>query len=556
MAARGFRDVGINGSANGAGVVLPESGTLNMAIEDVGKNGILNSRAAALKRAQEGQVNKDFATNKLKVPPTIQYQGELNNMAKQWYDKGVGYRRQGFDPFNADYSNPTQAAAAQEYLAEKQHIEQLADLAKNVSDDFKAKQKLNEEGKLEGWEDYTGKLHSTKLADLYQQGGVNALPELHKPFDLADIDKSYHLAPQVAQMDQQVAPGVVNKVEHKYVNIPQAAHTYEQLFNSQPGSTRYLTKKGIGDPKQLFTYGGHNMMRDPQNNPEDFGHIDEPGIYHQMVSAYLTEPDLIKQLPQNVKTKILNNLPGVDKTSPWVGGNFNQGAAVDNVMGKPQYLPTEDPDFKQFVDKKFDQQIQKERAYQGEILNGVMRKVPSVQLGDTQKMDATMANLALHKQSVSQGWQRLGIAQQNAERYKQQYAAKMKDVNSREKWVNDIQSMNPDAIKTLSVAIQEIPGADIEQRNGGIRVTVPETVDNFKQNAKGEMVIDDLNKKKQITTTYEIDKFTGKAGRLRIMQLLNKLPSVGKEKVLKTEEYNPSYNDIGGAEADQTVDDL
>lgn len=536
----------MNGSELGAGIVLPDSQAENYAIDEIAKNGLLNAQAARARQAYRAQTNKDFAENQIKIDPSTQYQNQIQGLAQQWYNKGVQYRRQGFDPFNADYSRPDQAQAAAEYLAEKKHIEALSELAKGVSDDYKTKSNEAQQGKLDGFDDYHNFLNNTPIQKLYEMGGINALPSLYKPLDLSEVDKSYSVKPQEKQIDREIAPGVTETTTHKYVDVPQAAGAYEQLLNNQPGALHYFSKKGIGDPRQLYTYRGRNMIRDA-NNPEDFGHIDEPGIYHQIATDALTDPNMIRQLPNGVKQRMI---AGTQNPEPWVGGQFNVGQAANNVV---PYAPHEDPEFQKFVDHKFEQQIGKERAYQNELIGGVQRKLPGVELGDQSKLDATLANLAMRKQTVAQGWRRVAIEQQNADRLRNEYQKKMGDAGTREKFITDIQNMNPDAINTLGSVIQEIPGSKLVPRNGGISVIVPTEQPNVDPKT-GEVntTIPKIVKPEE----YRIDKFTGKAGRMRIMQLLNRFQTMGKEKALKTEPYSPDYNDIGTQKAPESADDL
>lgn len=537
--ARGFRDV-INGSANGAGIVLPDSQTADYAIDEIGKYGLLNQQNAQRKKLYDAQTNKDFADNKLKLNPGLQYQTELNQMAQKWYDKGVQYRKQGFDPFNADYGRPDQAAAAQEYLAEKQHIENLSDLQKGVDADFKTKQAAAQEGKLDGFDEYHDALAGHTLQSLYQAGGINALPNMYKRLDLNDVDKDITVKPQTREVDQPVPgmPGVSNTVTEHYVNVPQVARSWEQSFLNKPGSSQYLVKSGIGQPKDLYTAGGRNMIRDP-NTPDDYGHIDEPGIYHQMATDYLTQPNLIKQLPDAVKQKIIGTQ--FKQPAPWVGGSFNAGQAADNVGAKAPYDPAQDPDFQKFIDGKFDNQITKERKYQNLLQDGVARKLQGVDLGSTSKLDATLANLNERKQQTAQGWARLGVSKDNLALSQAKWKAHMADSNTREKWITDIQGMNPDAVTQLKAAVSEV-GGSVLTMNGGFRVVIPEEKPNV--DSKGN--IDLVHPKKVLPHVYNISKYSGRSGRLLIEQVLNKLPSVGKEKALKTEPYDAGYNDLGG----------
>lgn len=544
--SKGFREV-LNGNANGAGIVLPESQSADYAIDQIGKYGLLQQQNYARQKQYQAQTNKDFADNQLKIAPGLQYQSELNGLAQKWYDKGVQYRRQGFDPFNADYSKPDQAAAAQEYLGEKQHLENLSDLAKGVDADYKAKSAAADEGKLDGFDDYQKALQGHTLQSLYASGGINSLPNLYKPVDLSAVDKSYTIKPQTRQVDTELAPGVTNTETQHYVNMPQAAMTYEQILNNQPGSAKYLAKKGIGNPKGLYTYMGHNMLRDP-NNPEDYGHIDEPGIYHQMATDYLTDPNLIKQLPDQVKQRIING--GTDAVPKQPGTPFNTDSAASAAFQQP-YNPAQDPDYQKFIGDKFDQQIAQERGYQNEIQSGIMRKLPSVDLGSTSKLDATMANLALRKQNTSMGWQRLADENSNAAITRARWQANVANTGTREKWITDIQNMNTDAVKTLSSALTEVTGSKMIPTKGGFTVQIPETVPNT--NAKGN--IDPINPKKVIMHNYEVSKYSGKAGRMQIEQILNKLPTIGKEKALKTEPYSPDYNDLGGDNAAPATND-
>lgn len=545
----------MNGSASGAGIVLPDSQTENFAIDQIEKNGLMDQRAALAKKAYQAQTNKDFSDNKLAVAPSVQYQSELNGLAQQWFDKGVGYRKQGFDPFNPDYTKPDQVSASEQYLNEKKHIENLSDLSKAVDADYKDKQKLNLEGKLGGFDDYHNALTGNTLQGLYKAGGIGSLPQLYKPLDLSEVDKGYHIVPQSVQKDEEIAPGVTNTVTHKYVNIPQAAATYEQLLNNTPGSQQYLQQKGITNPKKLYTYNGHNMLRDA-NNPADFGHIDEPGIYHQMATDYLTNPALIKQLPDVVKQKIIANntalSPDGAKTAATNILNSQSPLGINaanagNIVA-PAYNAADDPDYKAFIDGKFNDQIKQERSYQDEIASGVQRKLPSVALGDTSKLDATMANLALRKETNSQGWSRIGMEKDRLNMEQQKWQSKLTDDSTRAKWVGDIQNMNPDAITTLNSAIKEIHGRIVPTKTG-IAVQVPELVPNVDANG----TVNAVSPKKQVMTEYQIDKHGGRGARMRIEQLLNKLPSVGKEKVLKTEKYSPSYNELGGGDS---ADDL
>lgn len=576
-----FKSTGLNPYANGAGVVLPDSGALDDVIKDVKENGLLNLQANKQQIANQAQANKDFATNRLNVSPTSQYQPEINALAQKWYDKGVAYRQQGFDPWNANWADPKQAQAAQEYLNEKKHIEDLAGLAKEVSTNYDTNQKLVQENKLDGWEDYTNAIKNTPLQDLYTKGGVSALPMLHKPFDLNEVDKNVGLKPQTRQIDEEVAPGVTNTVEHKYVDMPKAAFSVEQGLNNAPGSLNYFNKKGIGDPRQLYTYGGANMIRDP-NNPEDFGHIDEPGIFHQIVHQSLTDPNQIKDLPVGVKKRIVASTPGMSPAVPlWTNGKVNTDAAATDATQKP-YNVADDPEFQKYINNKFDNQIAKERGYQGEIINGIARQASKMDLGDKSKLDATMANLALRKESVAQGWARVGMEKTREGRLTAEWNSRMQDVNSRKKWVQDIQDMNPDAIKSLDAAISEV-GGRIEHTNSGISVYLNEKVPNPAYKGSGDLVnpqtiyqehkydINDSPLPKELTGAYpkspflnnrngqqkiDVSKYSGRSGRMIIEQILNKLPSVGKEKVLKTEEYNPDYNDIGTSKTPDTADDL
>lgn len=540
MARRGFQDV-LNGSANGAGIVLPESQTADYAIDEIGKNGLLNQQNYLRKKAYDAQTNKDFSANALKLPPGLQYQTELNGLAQKWYDKGVQYRKQGFDPFNADYSRPDQANAAQEYMAEKQHIENLSDLQKGVDADYKTKSAASQEGKLDGFDEYQQALQGHTLQSLYKAGGINALPNMYKRLDLNDVDKDVNIKPQTREVDEPVPgqPGVTNTVTQHYVNIPQAAKSWEQNFLNKPGASQFLQKSGIGQPKDLFTANGRNMLRDP-NNPEDFGHIDEPGIYHQMTAAYLTDPHLIKQLPAEVKQRIVATQP-FKQPEPWVGGNFNASTAAANIGGKAPYQPTQDPDFQKFIDNKFEQQIGKERQYQGVLMDGVARKLQGVDLGSTSKMDATLANLAMRKEGLRQGWTRIGISKDNLALSREKWASKMTDSNTREQWIQDIQKMNPDAVTSLKAAVSEI-GGSVLTMNHGFKVILPEMGPNVKDNG----MVDAVNPKKMNQKVYDLSKYSGRSGRMIIEQVLNKLPSVGKAKVLKDEPYAPDYNGLGG----------
>lgn len=541
--AKGFRDV-INGSANGAGIVLPDSQTVDYAVDQIGKYGLLQQQNYLRQKQYKAQMNKDFADNVLKLPPGLQYQTELNGLAQKWYDKGVQYRKQGFDPFNADYSRPDQAAAAQEYMSEMQHIKNLSDLQKGVDADYKTKQSATQEGKLDGFDEYHNALTGHTLQSLYAAGGINALPNLYKPMDLNEVDKDVNVKPQTREVEHEISPGVTDTRTEHYLNIPQVANAWESNFINKPGVNQYLAKKGIGNPKGLYTYMGHNMQRDP-NNVEEYGHIDEPGIYHQMTADYLTDPHLIKQLPDGVKQRII----GGQTPEPWVGGSFNAAQGAKNTV---PYSPVEDPEFKQFIDKKFDDQITKERSYQNEIQSGVMRKLQGVDLGSTSKLDATMAHLALSRQNTQMGWARLKNENSNADIARQRWAARNADVATREKWITDIQNNHPDAISTLESALTELPGAKLERTKSGATVTIPEIVPNIRDEKTGR--IDLINPKKQIMHEYKIDKQGGRGGRMLIEQILNKLPTVGKEKALKTEPYSPDYNDIGTS-APSTKDD-
>lgn len=533
---------------NGGGMatILPGSQALDYVTKQVEQYGLgPRTTETPEQKAYKAQTNKDFATNQPKIAPGIQFQTQLNQAAQKWFDKGVQYRSQGFDPFNPDYNKPDQVAASQDYLHEKEMLQNLSELRKGVDTQYKNYEKLDAEGKVEGFDDYKNQLSKTKLVDLYNNGGINALPQLHAPLDLSKVDKSYTLQPQTREIDQEVSPGVIHRTTQKYVDIPKAAATYEQIMRNDPAYVRKLAKNGI-DINNLYTAGGHNMITNP-NDPEDFGHIDEPAIYHQIAERYLNDPAYIKQLPDSIKKKIVDN--SLNKTTnPWNGGQFDNSQAANNAMQGP-YQPAQDPEFKAFVDKQFENQISKERAYQTEKINGVMRKLPSVATGETTKTDATMANLMARRESLNQGWQRLKISQDNNDLAHQKWSSHMQSADTRKKWVDDIQGMNPDAIKSLSYAIQEVHGRIVPNRTG-ISVQVPEMVPNV--DSKGQ--VNSASPKKQIMNEYKIDKFGGRGARMRIEQLLNKLPSVGKEKSLKTEPYAPDYNDIGNDNT--TADDL
>lgn len=546
---RGFQDV-MNGNANGAGIVLPDSQAENYAIDQIAKNGLLAQRQAIAKKQAQAQTNKDFATNQIKISPTIQYRSEVNGLAQKWYDKGVNFRRQNFDPFNPDYNNADQVAASQQYLSEKKHIEDLADLAKEVDTNYTGNQKAVQEGKLDGWDEYQAKLKNTSLRDLYKQGGVNALPQLYKPFDTHELDQQVAIKPQTREVDEEVAPGITNTVTQHYVNMPQAARSVETAMHNQPAIIPYLKKKGIVDPKNLYTLGGHNMITDPKN-PEDIGHIDEPGIFHQMATDYLTKPDLIKQLPDEVKQNILNSKNAVKLFN---GGQMDM-TKVGNAMFDKPYNAADDPAFKKFISDKFDGQIKQERAYQTEISDAVARKLPSLDLGSTSKLDATMANLALRKATNNQGWARLNIAKQNAGITEARWQEHLKDQGTRQNWIKDIQDNHPDAVASLQSAVKEVNG-NVKAVKGGIEVRIPEMVPNFiidRKTGKPTTTIDLVNPKKQVDHLYKIDKYSGRPGRIQIEQVLNKLPTFGKEKGLKTEPYNPTYNNLSG---NDSADDL
>lgn len=553
--ARGFQDV-LNGNANGAGIVLPDSETENYAIDQIGKFGLMQQRQRQADLQAKAQTNKDFATNQLKISPAIQYRSEVNGLAQKWYDKGVQFRRQNFDPFNPDYNKPDQVAASQQYLTEKKHIEDLADLAKEVDTNYTTNQKAVQEGKLDGWDEYADKLKKTKLVDLYNAGGINALPQLYQPFDTHKVDQQINIKPQTRQVDKELSPGVSSTTTEHYVNIPQAARSAETAILNTPGSQQYLKKKGIDNVKSLYTLGGHNMVTDPKN-PEDFGHIDEAGIYHQMATDYLTKPYLIKQLPDEVKRNIIGAAPNNFKS---FGDNFlgkNVSGVAANSINKP-YNAADDPAFKKFISEKFDKQITQERAYQSEITDAVSRKLPSVDLGSTTKLDATLANLALRKQTNNMGWERLSIAKQNAGITAARWKEHLTTAGTREKWINDIQNINPDAVASLQSAVKEVNGT-VKAVKGGIEVHIPETVPNTRdiKDKNGKVtqagVIDPVNPKKQVDHVYKIDKYSGRPGRIQIEQIINKLPTFGKERGLKTEPYDPSYNNIGNQ---STADEL
>lgn len=546
---RGFQGV-LNGNANGAGIVLPDSQTENYAIDQIAKNGLLNQQQAQANKAAQAQTAKDFANNQLKISPGIQYRNEVNGLAQQWYDKGIGYRKQGFDPFNPDYSKDDQVKASQEYLNEKQHIENIADLAKEVDTNYTANQKAVQDGKLAGWDDYQNKLKNTKLVDLYNQGGINALPQLYKPFDTNAVDEQVKLKPQVREVDNEVAPGVTNTTTEHYVNMPQAARSAEAAILNQPGVNQHLKEKGIDNVKSLYTLGGHNMITDP-NNPEEFGHIDEPGIFHQMATDYLTKPDLIKQLPADVKQNIIKSqqMPANSTDPALLGKGFMSNSLINPVP----YNAANDPSFKKFISQKFDDQIGKEKAYQDEIAGTVARKLPSLDLGSTSKLDATMANLALRRQTNNMGWERLDLEKQNHAITAAKWGEHLADAGTREKWINDIQNQNPDAVASLQSAVKEVNGS-VKTVKGGLEVHIPETVPNFvvdRKTGKPTSVIDQSNPKRQTDHFYKIDKFSGRPGRIQIEQVINKLPTFGKEKGLKTEPYAPTYNNLGsGGSAD------
>lgn len=550
---RGFQEV-LNGNANGAGIVLPESETTNYVIDQIAKNGLLQQRQAAANKVAAAQINKDFATNKIKLNPAIQYRTEVNGLAQKWYDKGVQYRRQNFDPFNPDYNKPDQVSASQQYLAEKKHIEDLSDLAKEVDTHYNENKKASQEGKLAGFEEYQDKIKNTTLHDLYNNGGVNALPQLYKPFDTHTLDQQITLKPQTRQVSEQVpgAPaGVVETKTEHYVDLPQAARTAETAMLNQPGVTQYLQKKGVNNVKGLYTLGGHNMQFDPKN-PEDFGHIDEPGIYHQMTVDYLTKPDLIKQLPDEVKRNIINSKNAVKLFN---GGRMDMSKVGDAMMNSKPYNAADDPAFKTFIDGKFDQQIKQERGYQSEIADAIHRKLPSLDLGSTSKLDATMANLRFRQATNNQGRERLNIAKQNAAITAARWQEHLANNSTRKQWIDDIQNSHPDAIASLQSAVKEVNGT-VKAVKGGVEVRIPETVPNFvidPKTNKPTTVINPVQPKKQVDHIYKIDKYSGRPGRIQIEQVLNKLPTFGKEKGLKTEPYTPDYNNLGD---NTSADDL
>lgn len=446
--ARGFQEV-MNGNANGAGVVLPESQTAAYAIDNIEKNGLLDNQQAKIDNQYKAQTNKDFATNKLAIPPTIQYKSELSGLAQKWFDKGVQYRRQNFDPFNPDYSKPDQVTASQQYLTEKKHIEDLADLAKGVDKGYNDNQKLVQEGKLDGWDEYQSALKDHTLQSLYKAGGTNALPQLYKSFDTKNVDDEIKLKPQTRQIKKPTGiPDVVENVNEKYINMQQAARSAETAINNQPGVVRHMQKVGIGDPKGLFTYGGHFMKTDP-NNPEDYGTIDQPAIMHQIAIDALTKPEEIKQLPAGVKQRILD-------AKNDIGVPLADGTTLrpDGKVSAP-YDPTEDPEFQTYLQKKFSNQLKKEADYQNQIIGTIQRKVGGEDLGSTSKTDATMAHLSLAKQNLYLSQQRVGMEQERLKMAKDKAAGG--DLSNtetvRQHMINGLKTNLPDFGAKLKAAI-------------------------------------------------------------------------------------------------------
>lgn len=404
---RGFQDV-MNGNANGAGIVLPDSQTENYAIDEIAKNGLLAQRQQAAQKQAAAQANKDFATNQLNIHPGVLYNGEINGLAQKWFDTGVQYRRQGINPFNVDWNDPKQAQIAAQYLGDKHKIEQLAALRDSLSKDYSDKQKLSQEGKYDGFEDYDKFIKTHTLQQIQEAGGLDSVPQLSPRYDTAKVDSQIkgHIVPQHDYQDVPVPgmPGVVSQQDSEYIDGKQARMIAENGINNTNGSKNMFQKIGVGDTNQLYTKGGHYMTFDP-NDKSDLGQIDQPAIAHQMATDYLTKPDLIKQLPDEVKQNILNSKNAVKLFN---GGQMDMTKVGDAVMGKP-YDAAEDPAFKKFLMQKVGDQLKKEADYNAHIYDAVSRNTP--ELKDSQKYDSTKANWEYKKQQLYLSQRRLADAE-------------------------------------------------------------------------------------------------------------------------------------------------
>lgn len=561
-AARGFAD--LNPYEGAAGVVLPESQTIDGAIDQIKQNGILVNKQRAVNQQYQAQVNKDFSTNKLNISPIIQYNSELSGLAQKWYDKGVQYRRQNFDPFNPNYNNKSQVDASEQYLAEKKRIEDLADLAKGVDKDYASNKKLNEEGKLENFDEYNDGLKNMSLQELHSKGGLSALPTLSPKYDTQKVDSDIKIHPTHAYSTVETSPGVFEKKDEEYVDMKKASRIAENAMANHPGFLPHLKKMGI-DPNKLYTKGGHFMTYDP-SDPSDFGTIDQPAMMRAMSVDMLTTPDGIKNLPASVKQKIVADA-GWDK-NPFNASSLGLQAGGVSEPKKP-YDPTEDPDFQQHLMTEFNKQLPKEAKYVSMVADRVGNNIP--ELKNTTKTDTTKANLKLRQQGLGISQAHLSLAQQANDRANAKWNEHLSTANSREAWIKDIQNLNEGAITDLKSAVKEVHGRVIQQKGvPSVFVEIPETVPNTTTKMVGvqydkggvaipgtghqEEIVDATNPKKQIMHRYRIDKTGGSASRIQLEQVLNKLPTFGKEKGLKTEPYSQSYDDVGSENG--TADDL